>query len=93
MFYYFSEVCGIARMQPTIEVPQWIPCSERLPEFNNKVLITLINKAGKHVTESIYKDDKFYYTAETDNGYYEEVFSAVIAWMPLPQAYTGKESD
>ncbi len=63
---------------------QWISVKERLPEDNQETLIVFINKAGKHVGESLYKNGKFYYVAETDHGYYEEIFSCVTHWMPLP---------
>lgn len=69
---------------------KWTKCIEKLPTENERVLITFANSVGIHVTESTYKDNKFYYTAETDNGYYEEVFSAVIAWQSLPTPYCEK---
>lgn len=85
---YFDELLD---SQPTIEQNQWIPCSEKLPEENDNVFITFVNNVGSHTAESTYKNNKFYYVAETDSGYYEEVFSAVIAWQSLPKPYKGEQ--
>jgi hypothetical protein len=64
---------------------RWIPVSERLPKDGQTVWITFINEAGKHTGGATFKQGKFYYVAETDNGYYEEVYSCVTHWMPLPE--------
>lgn len=64
---------------------QWIPVSERLPEDGQVAWITFINEAGKHTGEATFKKDKFYYVTDTVNGYYEEVYSCVTHWMPIPE--------
>jgi len=64
---------------------QWVPVSLNiLPDDGQEVFITFINAAGEHVSESTFKNGKFYYVAETDHGYYEEIFSCVTHWMPKP---------
>ena len=76
---------------PTIE-PQWIPCSERLPEDNTIVLVTF--EDGVVGTSSWHK------TTDYNNGFDNFLIGiteigierrGVIAWMPLPTPYKGGE--
>lgn len=71
-----------------MEEANWILCAKVSPEEGEKVLLTFKNKAGLHVGEALFKEDTYYYTAETDNGYFEEVYGIPIAWMELPKPYT-----
>lgn len=71
--------------QSTMECDRWIPCSERLPEENEVVILTFRNSAGLHVGEATYKKKMFFYVTDTGFGYYEEVYKSPIAWQPLPK--------
>lgn len=75
--------------------PQWIPCSERLPEkaegnrFSANVLITYHHcYTGEPLCNSIacydYKDNCWLWC-----GYGRSAEAKVVAWMPLPEAYGG----
>lgn len=61
---------------------QWIPVSERLPDYNEEVLIT----DGKYVTI-----DERYFLENTEDGeaYTWDIngWDDVVAWMPLPEPY------
>ena len=75
--------------------PYWIPCSERLPENDNEVLITVWDAEDDYV--EVYKG--FYQGHEwwtqwchgcskiKDEPCGENI---VIAWMPLPASYKGE---
>ena len=74
-FPYLSETTleELIDEAPTIDAePHWIPCSERLPEALEEVLVT--SKYG-HVYTSRIVHGEFEYGGE------------VIAWMPLPEPY------
>lgn len=72
-------------IQPTIEpFPQWIPCSERMPEEKKEVLVS----AGGEL-----------YIAEYEICQGKEYWSEVIeyrnitdvdAWMPMPEPWKGE---
>ena len=76
----------------------WIPCSERLPENDNEVLITVWDAEDDYV--EVYKG--FYQGHEwwtqwchgcskiKDEPCGENI---VIAWMPLPEPYRGGDSE
>jgi len=80
--------------QPTIEVPKWIPCSERLPSAEGWYFVTIENdKTKKRRAEQ----DLFAVEIAINHGHQPYKFckdgyrQTVIAWMPLPQPY--KETD
>ena len=68
---------------------RWIPVTERLPEYGDKVLVTFRNKYIDRTTigvsrcyvqkEGFFSDRPFDYVA--------------VAWMPLPEPWEGEESD
>ena len=62
--------------------PQWIPCSERLPEAGKYVLRT-IRKFGWHGEE--------YWSV--DIGPYNTNDGSIIAWMPLPEPWKEKPNE
>lgn len=75
---------------PMVEVPQWIPCSERLPEedkmseYYESVIVTLDN--GR-VTTGCYRnmDEEWWVDAKDGEKHSMNATGHVIAWMPLPE--------
>ena len=69
---------------PTIEMPQWIPCSERLPSESDMYLCSVNNSYRAVIVMNFYRDRvdhwEFMNFLPAKNSY-------VIAWMPLPEAY------
>ena len=67
--------------------PHWIPCSERLPNEDEEVLVT--SNSGIFIAELSKERDKTIYWFEAVEG---KSLHNVTAWMPLPKPYGG-ESD
>ena len=62
---------------------QWIPCSERLPRTKDDYIITVKDKYGTWTDYVEWSADYHWW------GYDDDM---VIAWMPLPEPYKGKEA-
>ena len=63
---------------PTADVPQWIPCSERLPEAPTFCLVTTDGSYNDVIDIAMYMSD----------GWHKA--SKVLAWMPLPEPWKGE---
>ena len=61
---------------------EWIPVSERLPEKNVWVLVT-VEQSGKRFQEIMRRNN--YIEAWTDN--IDNYTDEITAWMPLPEPY------
>ncbi len=72
--------------------PNWIPCSEQLPEKGNEVLVCYDFKGYRSVLiGTLYGDGKFH-------GYDDEYltpegrkYRKAVAWMPLPLVFKEDE--
>lgn len=61
---------------------RWIPCTERLPREEDKVLCCTQTKAGaKNIVLGYYAGGKWRCGMNSN----------VVAWMPLPEAYSGED--
>ena len=62
--------------------PQWIPCSERLPEYGHPVL--WCNEQGSVFVSAItYQNGNSWNVGKRHRG------CDVLAWMPIPEPYKG----
>lgn len=70
---------------------QWIPCSERMPEEEEYILLSFANYTGLDIGryENDGENDKFY--PGDDEKSYSSYGIFVNAWMPLPEPYRGGE--
>ena len=78
------EVMKSEDVQPVMH-GEWIPCSERLPENSNTVLIT--HKGG--VSFGWYNGRYWGRGASTKH----RLIKTVTAWMPLPEPYMKGEQN
>lgn len=76
-----------------LEEPQWIPCSERLPEDDVYVLLTvrIMDDSYNHVpfilTGCISWNQQCWWCAHDDDC--KDANIDVMAWMPLPEPWRG----
>lgn len=65
---------------------RWIPCSERLPEVGQDILMSV---GGMYTAEGCLREDgdwaQFRWNAIQRK-------DMVIAWMPLPEPYKGEQT-
>lgn len=83
-----SLLCGSSLITeaPTIEPePKWIPCSERLPEYDKPVLLS--TAWGK--TEIGFWTQRGWMIVACSYREFEQ--DAVVAWMPLPEPFEPQE--
>lgn len=80
-------ICGVESYREYIEslpsAQQWIPCSERLPDLEEEVLV---DYHGRVRLASLTKNDEeypWYFIVSRFNAKLE----TVKAWMPLPSPY------
>ena len=68
----------VAKLPPVTSAQKWIPCSDRLPENDEDMLIT--NGIGINIGWNDTDDHKW----RLRDDY---IMDSVIAWMPLPEKY------
>lgn len=85
----FVDCMTIINELPVIDIPRWIPCSERLPKYGKTVLIT--NDKG-NVGYGRFHGVEFW--REDGDNFWQwkrNTIEHVLAWMPLPEPYKGEE--
>ena len=81
--YRASDIYAALEEVPSVDAPQWIPCSERLPELLYGTYAVTVIDDGEYIeTAARYCEGKWW-----DDGFFEHENKDVIAWMPLPEPY------
>lgn len=73
--------CYVEQM-PAVDMPKWIPVTERLPECVN----FLVALANGMVGEAFMMNGDFYWQEVAASWEYEAPIKGVTHWMPLPEA-------
>lgn len=85
---YFDKIIEtVSECVEPSEMPHWIPCSERLPEYDKPVLIS--TAWGK--TEIGFWTQSGWMIIACSYREFEQ--DAVAAWMPLPEPYKAERRE
>lgn len=99
-FHYYEDYSKMRRylesLPPAQPEPQWIPCSESLPEEKDAGILKKLgtNKRSDYVIATVeVKGERMTVTACTYDGAWDWNMKyafpdyKIIAWMPLPKPY------
>lgn len=75
---------------PRIQYFKWVPCSKRLPDTSGVYIITRIIEEH-FIVDVSYFDGSNTWHADNRVNHGRDYLKDVIAWMPLPEPYEGKE--
>ena len=86
----YDKVLAKTMLESLPTAQQWIPCSERLPEYDGDAYLVTdyceqINRKRIHVSYCYINKEGFW--SDVPLGY------KVIAWMPLPEPYRERRTD
>ena len=103
VYEYIKKLCDDIKALPSAQ--QWIPCSERLPEIKQHVLLSCYGRViyGRMISEDgnsgypVFEicdsvGEKRPIVLET-TVHSEFTTSRIIAWMPLPSPYREEATD
>ena len=85
-----ADIDAIKAVPSAQSKQRWIPCSERLPEYDGEMYLVTdyceqINRKRLHVSYCYVNREGFW--SDVPMGY------KVVAWMPLPEPYVERRTD
>lgn len=90
----FADMVEMTAQKLEVKVPQWVPCSEKLPEEKDyRGCAECIDGAVWYYTDKGAMGLGYYYesTKSWSTTYDESPYGNVIAWMKLPEQYREEE--
>lgn len=84
-----NELAEEHKSNLSVNLTSWIPCSERLPGYGEKVLVFCPQDNNLYLVSrelAVYDEDVW----ENENMEYEDI-TTYAAWMPLPTPYNPEE--
>lgn len=96
-----SDACSAVDAMPAVNIPRWIPVTERLPEKYGQYLVTFVPSGGTLWTKVLiarYSDlmgiaKPSFHIGEVGKNSFTNISEQVIAWMPLPEPYREGEAE
>ena len=82
------QIVAVIQSMSSIDIPQWIPCSERLPEEEGEYFVTV----KKTAFDTEYDATEVAYCSP-NHKWFNVSNCKVIAWMPLPNPYGEREGE
>lgn len=84
--------CGTQRQLEAdkADIPTWIPCSERMPEYRKTVLISTFWGVKTGFLDSTEPYGDFWVIIEDDA---DAALHSIYAWMPLPEPWEGADDE
>lgn len=91
------EVAVKAISKMAENIPQWIPCSERLPKEDGTYLVYAPCYTGGSSSAKEWHDGVMFSKIKNgkwsvEHGYYKRP-GCVVAWMPLPEPYQAERRE
>lgn len=81
MVFAYNETINIIKFFAEKYKDGWIPCSERLPEENTEVIVTVREIEDSRYTQTSWMQEGQWVVKKTP------LMPEVIAWQPLPESY------
>ena len=80
----------LAKFEDEEESGGWIPCSERMPEDEDYILVSFENSTMPDIARYEENDEGGTFYPGDDEESYSRYGLFVNAWMPLPEPYKGE---
>lgn len=71
--------------ETVVEVPRWIPVTERMPDSEEYVLVVMNGRHLNNTLENVVSFANYVYGEWWDAGYPEVRIRSITHWMPLPE--------
>lgn len=81
-----KAIINAIESEPSVEMPTWIPCSERMPKIGQKVLASTKKTVFTQVFKGYHSDPKRW-------AWENNRVKKIEAWQPLPKPWKGADDE